>query len=155
MQGRFTSVDALLSSGVPGEPQSWNRYSYTINNPLKFTDPSGLIWVYQDSPGIRTFRWYDDEKDVPKGWTAFTESYYDGADGRYYFNPAGPKGYFQGPSQRNGLFAINIDPYDVRGWIKGPTPEQYQRYMASGAVEDETRDIIALLIPGKISKEAI
>ena len=40
--GRFTSVDALLSSGDVGQPQSWNRYSYVFNNPLRFIDPSGL-----------------------------------------------------------------------------------------------------------------
>jgi RHS repeat-associated protein len=155
IQGRFTSFDPLLSSGMPQEPQSWNRYSYTINNPLKYIDPTGLIWVYQDSPGVRTFRWYDNEKDVPTGWTIFTESYYDGADGRYYFNPEGPKGYFEGPSQRNGLFAINLDKWDVEGWVKGPTPEQYKRYMMSGAVEDQTWDIIGLLIPGNIGRKAI
>lgn len=42
-QGRFTSVDALQSSANPGQPQSWNRYTYTLNNPLNFTDPTGLI----------------------------------------------------------------------------------------------------------------
>jgi RHS repeat-associated protein len=41
-QGRFTSPDPLLSSGRPWEPQSWNRYAYTLNNPLKYIDPNGL-----------------------------------------------------------------------------------------------------------------
>ncbi len=42
VQGRFTSPDPLLSSGKIGTPQSWNRYSYSYNNPLKYTDPSGF-----------------------------------------------------------------------------------------------------------------
>lgn len=43
--GRFTSVDPLMSSGTLYDPQTWNRYSYAINNPLKWTDPEGLyIW---------------------------------------------------------------------------------------------------------------
>jgi RHS repeat-associated protein len=145
MQGRFTSVDALLSSGVPGEPQSWNRYSYTINNPLKFIDPSGLIWVYQDSPGIRSFRWYDDAKDVPKGWTEYTEDYYDGADGRYYLNPNGPEGSLHKRDDGFG-FNYNWDPYVRNGWAKGPTPAQYEAYMAGGAIKDDTWDIIGLLV---------
>jgi RHS repeat-associated protein len=41
-QGRFTSADPLLNSGRPWNPQTWNRYAYTLNNPLKFSDPTGL-----------------------------------------------------------------------------------------------------------------
>src|SRR5271154_7626890 len=37
--GRFISPDPL--SGTPGNPQSWNRYSYVLNNPLQLTDPTG------------------------------------------------------------------------------------------------------------------
>jgi RHS repeat-associated protein len=44
-QGRFTSPDPLLSSGRHGLPQTWNRYIYTLNNPLRFVDPSGLYEV--------------------------------------------------------------------------------------------------------------
>jgi|GEM_PF-5829156 len=42
-QGRFTSVDPLLASGNAMAPQSWNRYSYSYNNPLRYTDPSGML----------------------------------------------------------------------------------------------------------------
>jgi RHS repeat-associated protein len=41
-QGRFTSPDPLLNSGRPWNPQTWNRYAYTLNNPLKFSDPTGM-----------------------------------------------------------------------------------------------------------------
>lgn len=44
-QGRFTSPDPLLNSGHPADPQSWNRYTYALNNPLKITDPTGLYNV--------------------------------------------------------------------------------------------------------------
>ena len=40
--GRFTGVDPLMASGRASLPQSWNRYSYVLNNPLNLTDPSGL-----------------------------------------------------------------------------------------------------------------
>jgi RHS repeat-associated protein len=49
-QGRFTTVDPLMSSGTIYDPQTWNRYSYTINNPLKYTDPFGLF-IWSDSLG--------------------------------------------------------------------------------------------------------
>jgi RHS repeat-associated protein len=49
-QGRFTSPDPLLNSGRPDSPQSWNRYAYVSNNPLKFIDPAGL-WEWDASLG--------------------------------------------------------------------------------------------------------
>jgi RHS repeat-associated protein len=38
--GRFLSTDPLVSR--PGFTQSWNPYSYVLNSPLDFTDPSGF-----------------------------------------------------------------------------------------------------------------
>jgi hypothetical protein len=37
--GRFISADSIVPN--PGNPQALNRYSYTLNDPLKYTDPSG------------------------------------------------------------------------------------------------------------------
>ncbi len=37
---RFTSADPIVQD--PYNPQSWNRYSYVLNNPLKLTDPTGF-----------------------------------------------------------------------------------------------------------------
>jgi RHS repeat-associated protein len=37
--GRFISADSVM--GSPGNPMTLNRYSYVLNNPNKFTDPSG------------------------------------------------------------------------------------------------------------------
>ncbi|MDQ3649593.1 MAG: hypothetical protein M3458_04790 [Acidobacteriota bacterium] len=41
-QGRFTSVDPLMRSARLSSPQTFNRYSYVLNNPLSLTDPTGL-----------------------------------------------------------------------------------------------------------------
>jgi RHS repeat-associated protein len=41
--GRFLSPDPFVQ--MPDFSQSFNRYSYCLNNPLKYTDPSGnFIW---------------------------------------------------------------------------------------------------------------
>ncbi|MES4787540.1 MAG: hypothetical protein C4294_19070 [Nitrospiraceae bacterium] len=37
--GRFTQADTLVPD--PANPQSLNRYAYTLNNPLRYTDPTG------------------------------------------------------------------------------------------------------------------
>jgi RHS repeat-associated protein len=46
--GRFRTPDPLIASARVTNPQTWNRYSYTLNNPLKYIDPSGLIEMTTD-----------------------------------------------------------------------------------------------------------
>ena len=40
VQGRFTSVD--IAGPNLSNPQSFNKYAYTLNNPLRYIDPKGL-----------------------------------------------------------------------------------------------------------------
>ena len=40
--GRFLSVDPYVQD--PTNTQGFNRYSYCLNNPLKYTDPNGEVW---------------------------------------------------------------------------------------------------------------
>jgi RHS repeat-associated protein len=48
-QGRWISPDrAGLSAVDPTNPQSWNRYVYVLNNPLRYIDPTGLYCDYSD-----------------------------------------------------------------------------------------------------------
>jgi len=44
--GRFQSPDPENASGFlyPDDPQSWNGYAYARNNPLKYTDPDGMVY---------------------------------------------------------------------------------------------------------------
>ena len=42
MLARFLSPDDYVQ--LPYSPQGFNRYSYCMNNPLKYTDPSGEFW---------------------------------------------------------------------------------------------------------------
>ncbi len=39
--GRMLSPDIVIQN--PEYSQSYNRYSYCFNNPLRFTDPSGYV----------------------------------------------------------------------------------------------------------------
>jgi len=41
--GRFLSVDAFVQT--PDFTQSFNRYSYCLNNPLRYTDPTGEFGI--------------------------------------------------------------------------------------------------------------
>ncbi len=43
--GRFLQPDPVIQE--PGNAQSWNAYTYVFNNPLSYTDPSGMISLRQ------------------------------------------------------------------------------------------------------------
>ncbi len=53
--GRFTAVDPPMASASATNPQTFNRYTYTGNNPINYTDPSGLSWCENKSSGAITF----------------------------------------------------------------------------------------------------
>ncbi|MEK6406231.1 MAG: RHS repeat-associated core domain-containing protein [Acidobacteriota bacterium] len=43
--GRFMTADPYKPSAYLIDPQSWNRYSYVQNDPVNFTDPTGLFML--------------------------------------------------------------------------------------------------------------
>lgn len=58
--GRFNSPDPFLGSMDVSNPQSLNRYSYVLNEPVSYTDPSGLdcnviLAGVGDNPGNKGF----------------------------------------------------------------------------------------------------
>jgi guanyl-specific ribonuclease Sa len=38
--------------GDPHNPQSWNRYAYALNNPMRYTDPDGRCSVDGETHGV-------------------------------------------------------------------------------------------------------
>jgi hypothetical protein len=46
--GRFLTVDPFGGSGSAGMPGSWNRYTYSGNDPVNRRDPSGLFMSAED-----------------------------------------------------------------------------------------------------------
>ena len=44
-QGRFTSPDPKIIPNAVYDPQSWNKYGYIRNNPLRYVDPNGEDWT--------------------------------------------------------------------------------------------------------------
>jgi RHS repeat-associated protein len=77
LSGRWTGPDAL--GGDIGDPQSFNRYAYVINDPVNFIDPSGLdrthgfwdrwnsFWFFSNGFDASVNGW----DQVPSVWTEF------------------------------------------------------------------------------------
>jgi RHS repeat-associated protein len=60
-QGRFTSPDPGNAGATRKDPQSWNGYSYSRNNPLKYVDPDGLTYKLTDLNGNSIDDYSDDD----------------------------------------------------------------------------------------------
>ena len=69
-QGRFTGPDPLIASAKAMEPQTWNRYVYVTDNPLRYIDTDGKI--RRDKHGNPKFGKEGGERTVqhPSGPTA-------------------------------------------------------------------------------------
>jgi RHS repeat-associated protein len=50
--GRFVQADTIVPD--PANPQSLNRFSYVLNNPVRYTDPTGHL-EFEDDPNDVTF----------------------------------------------------------------------------------------------------
>jgi RHS repeat-associated protein len=141
-QGRFTSADPLLSSGKSLQPQSWNRYSYCLNDPLTYVDRKGLIWGKKKTSDTNTeYVWFEG-KEVGEGYDVVTEFYVEGViDGRSVslsLNPDGPRALWK-------QLLLNADPslslmtdnsdYFVKGYQVGETRAQWAERSRAGAVD--------------------
>jgi RHS repeat-associated protein len=51
-QGRFTSVDPVFATASLFHPQSWNGYTYGLNNPLKYVDRDGEVPINIITAGV-------------------------------------------------------------------------------------------------------
>lgn len=80
--GRFTAVDPLLASGKSANPQTFNRFVYVLNNPLRLIDPSGLKPVYLRKyidEGNGSYHWdwsYVDDKKEKTQYDKYIEQGY-------------------------------------------------------------------------------
>ena len=118
--GRFLSPDILVQH--PGNTQSYNRYSYCLNNPLKYTDPSGY---YDDSKTDRYLsRWHQ---------------HLDG--GAYFSTPSNGFNYGRYSSSRS-LPGVRTD---TRGlWLRDSEyePSSYYYDWETGTYRNGNGDIV-------------
>ncbi len=68
--GRFVSADTIVPE--PGEPQSFNCYSYSFNNPINYTDPTGHL---TEDEVLEYFGFGSPEEMIKAGWGEFLVSW--------------------------------------------------------------------------------
>lgn len=69
-QGRFTALDPTMESVLLVNPQTWNRYTYVLNNPLAFVDADGELWI-STGDTKNPYSWVD---KCGKGQTCYTST---------------------------------------------------------------------------------
>jgi RHS repeat-associated protein len=85
--GRMSSPDPLFGNALVN-PQRWNRYTYALNNPLRFTDPTGMD-AYDNSNTQRINEFYQQVWGL-QAWDDFSQDYW--AQGTAYsYGPFSPR----------------------------------------------------------------
>ncbi|MFB7381566.1 polymorphic toxin-type HINT domain-containing protein [Kitasatospora purpeofusca] len=76
LRGRFINPDPIID---PGDPQQWNGYAYSNNDPINASDPSGLFLGFN----CKTCdKWVDRGKDYAAGaWHETVKTYNEMAEG--------------------------------------------------------------------------
>jgi RHS repeat-associated protein len=137
VQGRFTSPDIPFAGQDEINPQTWNLYAYTSNNPLNRVDPDGRRWFYkQEGNQITDIIWVDPN-----------------ADGSY----TGPEGYtaFVPTKEKPVLEVYAPDGTTVTLFSELKNGAPWFRTLATGMVKDTTWDIVFLVLPAKICLNCI
>ena len=121
--GRFTSVDPAAASARAATPQSWNRYSYALNNPLFYVDPTGEDWAgkKKDKNGDTQPEFFDNKIKDKDGKTAYDRAL---ANGYTALTPNRDNGDFVyvafGRGDSGHAYALHAD--GSSGWVNPNEP---------------------------------
>jgi len=113
--GRMLSVDRYVQD--PSNTQSYNRYSYCMNNPLKYTDPSG--WAGEGGVGTYTPWWAFPAR--PFGITPADRAFWNNTEmtNEAWINASSPGGsYNSGQVNSGNSHFYKIDYYRNTAYIK-------------------------------------
>ncbi len=121
--GRFLSPDPILQS--PGNLQNYNHYSYVLNNPLKYTDPSGYQYYQMEEP------WFSPGAENLFGGGG--GSYRSGgsiylSDSQYLGTTFGPDGSIQYGGPSDGA----VDAWLANGLSSLMSLSDFDRYYSAG-----------------------
>jgi hypothetical protein len=152
---KFMSVDPSIASAKAVQPQSWNRYSYTINNPSNYVDPDGLDWWYQTGGTSAAPQWFDtDPGEGYARWTSVASYVYQDVNGTWWaLNPSREEaqssstpeealGRFAGFVRGGGISASIADVEFAAGVLSGSSPLGFiqDKLNAKAGLDTSSRD---------------
>jgi RHS repeat-associated protein len=143
-QGRFTSTDPLDESAHILLPQTWNRYSYVLNNPLNVIDPNGMGWLHIDgTDGLYWDSRVNSQEDADK--------YYPGRRAQYLpYGTVGTITYGRGKGHtivlgfKGSVIDLGVLPKEVKQieWYGGDG-EKFLRAYLRFALENAVTGVLA------------
>ena len=154
--GRFLSVDPLMASGLAVEPQSWNRYAFVSNNPLRYVDDDGL--VKRDKSGNVIFTAEDPSGRIrhPSGLSGPVEI------GHVFGDDGTPITAFR--NREDGDYRLDTNCHgltfvDGKYWIDNteiPTLLQADGYkkVDSLGIKPQVGDVVVYTVDGKVKHSA-
>lgn len=120
--GRFLGLDPYVQ--MTGNTQSYNRYSYAMNNPLRYKDPSGEIIPYVVAGMILLTKFYNDAYKANDNELNPTK--WDWSKANYTIGFSSENGIYGGVGW-NGAFSILTGSgfgsyFPVAGYMRGGVP---------------------------------
>jgi RHS repeat-associated protein len=120
--GRFLAPDPYIQN--PYFSQNFNRYSYALNNPLKYTDPSGEYCYTTDNPDeiARLWGYLQNGGAVPEPEDCFDGDGSGSSGSGFYFGD----GWWEGDSGKysydsdTGYFDVKLPEVTVVGYSPDP-----------------------------------
>jgi hypothetical protein len=132
--GRFLSVDPYIQD--PGFTQEYNRYSYCLNNPLRYTDPSGYKKApVKEDAFIMDYANYWNRRTLHGGG--------GGSSLNSFFRSSGvgrntsswlSNDYFVKSAYREGSYSSFVTSIETAMWNKGMTITGSGFHFQSGAL---------------------
>ncbi|MCP2309929.1 polymorphic toxin-type HINT domain-containing protein [Kitasatospora paracochleata] len=165
VHGRFLNPDPIVN---PSEPQQWNAYAYSNNNPIDYSDPSGLSWKSWlhkagNAIGATASGYYhaavDEVSQMAEGWDRLTGDT-EGAD-RLKYERENPHSFMNGTTMLKNLGGDIDGPqtksrwYKLGGWLEsvfGPVPMPSPASVETGAVRTAEKVLIKGATKGATKK---
>jgi RHS repeat-associated protein len=147
--GRFMTPDPLMASAKVWDPQTWNRYAYALNNPLKYVDPTGMNEVTADQCAkdkncvtVKVNVIYDKNANDGKGLTDKQKADFE-------------KGQLQNAKDQYGNADIHLDVTYTAGAVSNDSGKTTVSGLQAGALNVVVTDQVNAGRSGMAGKTAV